>query len=136
MSTLHVVGGAPLAGTIDVEGNKNAALPLIAACLLTSEPCVLDNVPRIRDVDVLLRILERLGARVDGHGEPCVQVTCGEIDEFAGMQCLRAPGRLELHGALDALDGRLAGNLVLGKHLVALEDEAEDLDLPGLDQRG
>ena len=51
-----------LSGRITVEGNKNAALPLIAACLLTTEECVLTNVPRIRDVDVWLDLLRGLGA--------------------------------------------------------------------------
>ena len=46
MSTLLIEGGRPLSGRVAVEGNKNAALPLLAACLLTSEECVLHNVPR------------------------------------------------------------------------------------------
>ncbi|MGE3887310.1 MAG: UDP-N-acetylglucosamine 1-carboxyvinyltransferase, partial [Vicinamibacterales bacterium] len=50
MSTLLIQGGRPLTGRVDVEGNKNAALPLMAACLLTEQPCVLTNVPRIADV--------------------------------------------------------------------------------------
>jgi UDP-N-acetylglucosamine 1-carboxyvinyltransferase len=49
-----IEGGAPLSGRIRPEGNKNAALPLLAASLLTSEPVELDNVPRIRDVDAML----------------------------------------------------------------------------------
>jgi UDP-N-acetylglucosamine 1-carboxyvinyltransferase len=56
MATLRIEGGRRLSGAVTVEGNKNAALPLIAACLLTEEECVLENVPRIRDVEVLLRI--------------------------------------------------------------------------------
>ena len=47
MSTLVIEGGHKLSGSVDVEGNKNSALPLIAACLLTTEECVLSNVPRI-----------------------------------------------------------------------------------------
>ena len=151
MSTLHVVGGAPLAGTIDVEGNKNAALPLIAACLLTSEPCVLDNVPRIRDVDVLLRILERLGARVDGHGEPCVQVTCGEVtsDEPDRVLVGRVRGSVLLMGPMLARRGRVVfappgGDFptrrTINTHLLALQafgvriseaDEGHVLEAPG-----
>ena len=53
MSTLLIEGGRPLSGAIAVEGNKNAALPLLAACLLTQDECVLENVPRIRDVEVM-----------------------------------------------------------------------------------
>ena len=47
MSTLVIEGGRPLSGSVEVEGNKNAALPLLAACLLTTEECILHNVPRI-----------------------------------------------------------------------------------------
>ena len=53
MSTLLIEGGQRLSGTVEVEGNKNAALPLLAACLLTTEECVLTNVPRIGDVEVM-----------------------------------------------------------------------------------
>ena len=51
-----------------MEGNKNAALPILAACLLTREPCVLENVPRIRDVFAMCELLLGLGARVEGVG--------------------------------------------------------------------
>ena len=53
MSTLIIEGGHRLSGVVDVEGNKNAALPLMAATLLTEDTCVLTNVPRIADVDVI-----------------------------------------------------------------------------------
>ncbi len=68
MSVLRVQGGRRLEGVITVEGNKNAALPLIVATLLTTEPVTLHNVPRIRDVDVLLDLLEGLGSTVEGRG--------------------------------------------------------------------
>ena len=68
MSTLLIEGGHRLSGRVDVEGNKNAALPLLAACLLTTEECVLTNVPRISDVEVMARLLVDLGAEVEGIG--------------------------------------------------------------------
>ena len=68
MSVLRVQGGRRLEGAVTVEGNKNAALPLIVASLLTTEPVTLHNVPRIRDVDVLLDLLEGLGSSVEGRG--------------------------------------------------------------------
>jgi UDP-N-acetylglucosamine 1-carboxyvinyltransferase len=68
MSVLRVQGGRPLEGVVTVEGNKNAALPLIVASLLTTGPVTLHNVPRIRDVDVLLDLLEGLGSRSEGRG--------------------------------------------------------------------
>src|SRR5262245_25185270 len=79
MATLRIEGGRRLSGTVAVEGNKNSALPLIAACLLTEEECVISNVPRIRDVDVLLEIIQGLGASVQGRGTSTLRITCGSI---------------------------------------------------------
>lgn len=64
MQRYIIEGGHPLKGTIKAGGNKNAALPCIAACLLTDDPVTLTNVPAIEDVDVLLKILVALGAEV------------------------------------------------------------------------
>ena len=64
MATLRIEGGRRLSGRVAVEGNKNSALPLMAACLLTDEECVLTNVPRIRDVGVLAELLKGHLARI------------------------------------------------------------------------
>src|SRR3954466_13512380 len=79
MAGLKVIGGRALAGRVPVEGNKNSALPLIAACMLTDQPCELTNVPRIRDVDVLLQIVESLGARVEGRGSGTLRIQCTAV---------------------------------------------------------
>jgi UDP-N-acetylglucosamine 1-carboxyvinyltransferase len=79
MATLRIEGGRRLSGAVAVEGNKNSALPLIAACLLTEEECVISNVPRIRDVDVLLEIIQGLGATVEGRGTSTLRLTCEAI---------------------------------------------------------
>jgi UDP-N-acetylglucosamine 1-carboxyvinyltransferase len=79
MAALVIEGGRPLAGVVTVEGNKNAALPILAACLLTREPCVLENVPRIRDVVAMCQLLEGTGARVEGTGTGTLRVSCPEI---------------------------------------------------------
>ena len=79
MATLRIEGGRRLSGKLAVEGNKNSALPLIAACVLTNQPCELSNVPRIRDVDVLLELIEGLGARVEGRGTSTLRIQCTEI---------------------------------------------------------
>jgi len=79
MATLRIEGGRRLSGTVAVEGNKNAALPLIAACLLTDEECVLENVPRIRDVEVLLQIIRGLGADVKGAGTSTLRIECRKV---------------------------------------------------------
>jgi UDP-N-acetylglucosamine 1-carboxyvinyltransferase len=79
MAKLRIQGGRRLSGRIVVEGNKNAALPLIVACLLTDQECVLTNVPRIRDVDVLLELLRGLGATVRGAGSGTLRIQCTSI---------------------------------------------------------
>lgn len=79
MSSLHINGGRRLEGVLRVGGNKNAALPLIAACLLTTEECVLENVPLIRDVDVLVTLLRGLGADVEGVGTSTLRIRCEHV---------------------------------------------------------
>ena len=64
MEKLLIEGGVPLSGTIVPAGNKNAALPMLAASLLTEEEVVIGNVPRIRDVEAMLAMLEDLGVNV------------------------------------------------------------------------
>jgi UDP-N-acetylglucosamine 1-carboxyvinyltransferase len=65
MEKFIIEGGVPLKGEVTPAGNKNAALPLVAACLLTKEPVVLRNVPRIQDVKVMRDLVESLGAEVE-----------------------------------------------------------------------
>ncbi|HHF09727.1 MAG TPA: UDP-N-acetylglucosamine 1-carboxyvinyltransferase, partial [Methanomicrobia archaeon] len=65
MEKFIIEGGKPLKGTVRVAGSKNAALPLIAATLLTSEECILRNVPDIEDVRTMLKIMEFLGAEYE-----------------------------------------------------------------------
>ena len=76
MAKLKIEGGRRLSGKIVVEGNKNSALPLLAACLLTDQECVLSNVPRIRDVDVLLNLMAGLGATIEGAGTGTLRIRC------------------------------------------------------------
>ena len=108
MSTLLIEGGRPLSGVVAVEGNKNAALPLLAACLLTTDECVLHNVPRIRDVEVMAQLLIDLGAEVDGIGGTTLRVRCPEIvkDEPDGAMVGRLRGSVLLLGPLLARRGR------------------------------
>jgi UDP-N-acetylglucosamine 1-carboxyvinyltransferase len=79
MATLRISGGRRLSGRVAVEGNKNSALPLLAACLLTDQECVLTNVPRIRDVEVLVDILAGLGATISGAGTSTLRVKCEKV---------------------------------------------------------
>lgn len=79
MSTLLIEGGRRLSGTITVEGNKNAALPLLAACLLTDQTCELTNMPRITDVGVMAQLLAGVGAEVEGIGSSTIRVSCKNV---------------------------------------------------------
>jgi UDP-N-acetylglucosamine 1-carboxyvinyltransferase len=86
MDKLVIHGGTPLSGEIVPAGNKNAALPELAACLLTDEELVLSNVPRIRDTEAQIALLERLGVKVHWSGENEIRlqadaVTDTEVDE-------------------------------------------------------
>ena len=108
MSTLLIEGRHPLSGSVEVEGNKNAALPLLAACLLTTEECVLTNVPRISDVEVMARLLLDLGAEVEGLGSTTLRVRCRDIvkDEPDSALVGRLRGSVLLLGPLLARRGR------------------------------
>ena len=117
MSVLRVQGGRRLEGVVTVEGNKNAALPLIVATLLTTEPVTLHNVPRIRDVDVLLDLLVQLGSDVEGRGTTTLTLRSAE-----------RPGTRPD----PVLVGRLRGSLLLMGPLLARQG-AVDLAPPGGD---
>src|SRR5215204_5055714 len=98
MSSLLIEGGHRLEGRVSVEGNKNAALPLLVACLLTGDDCVLTNVPRIGDVEVMARLLLDIGAEVDGIGTTTLRIRTTSIRT-------NAPDR--------TLVGRLRGSVLL-----------------------
>ncbi|HUF47007.1 MAG TPA: UDP-N-acetylglucosamine 1-carboxyvinyltransferase [Vicinamibacterales bacterium] len=108
MADLVIRGGRQLSGRIAVEGNKNAALPILAACLLTPERCEIRNVPRIRDVDVMLDLLRSLGATVEGAGTSTLRVTCAEVPTHEPDPRLvgRLRGSVMLLGALAGRLGR------------------------------
>jgi UDP-N-acetylglucosamine 1-carboxyvinyltransferase len=108
MAILRVEGGRKLSGRIAVEGNKNSALPLLAACLLTDDWCELGNVPRIRDVDVLLDLLQGLGAEVQGRGTPDLRIRCREVTTDTPDAALvgKLRGSVLLLGPLLARRGR------------------------------
>src|SRR4051812_28612961 len=79
MEKFIIEGGYPLSGTMVPAGNKNAALPALAACLLTDEEVVLRNIPRIRDVEAMCQLLERLGVKVDWREDNVVAVRADEV---------------------------------------------------------
>src|SRR5262245_31457266 len=104
MASLLIEGGRRLAGRVAVEGNKNAALPLLAACLLTEDECVLENAPRIGDVEVMARLLVDVGAEVDGIGTTTLRVRAKKVVKHE-------PDRV--------LVGRLRGSVLLLSPLIA-----------------
>jgi UDP-N-acetylglucosamine 1-carboxyvinyltransferase len=80
MSNFIINGGKHLAGEIDVRGSKNATTPILAATLLTEEPCIIDNLPLIDDVLKMLEILKGLGAEVVFLDKRKVKITAKNID--------------------------------------------------------
>jgi len=117
---LTVEGGYPIQGVLRPAGNKNEALPVIAASLLVPGPVVLDNLPRIDDVETLLEAVRGLGADVARVGERAVRI---DASELAGA----APDR--------ALASRIRGSFLLAAPLLARRGEAV-LPRPGGDQIG
>jgi UDP-N-acetylglucosamine 1-carboxyvinyltransferase len=81
MSRYVVQGGVALEGTVEAAANKNAVLPIMAATLLTDDPCVLTNVPQITDVVVMGNLLRDLGASVEGLGSKTLTICCANVRE-------------------------------------------------------
>ena len=74
-----IEGGYPLSGHVRASGNKNGALPILAACLLSDEPITLANIPRIRDVETMCSLLAHLGADVEWIGANEVRVHAADV---------------------------------------------------------
>src|SRR5437764_11499142 len=83
---LVIEGGYSLNGHIRASGNKNGALPILAACLLTDEPVTLTNLPRIRDVETMVELIQGLGVEVEWTGANearvhAVELVTHEVDD-------------------------------------------------------
>ncbi len=142
MPSFVVEGGHQLQGTIRPAGNKNAALPVLCAAALTDEPVTVENVPRIRDVETLLEIIESLGARVEWEDEHTVTVdasgvTVGTVDRSMAE---RIRASLLLAGPLLARFGRVSlpppGGDVIGRrrmdtHFLAFKALGAKVELNG-----
>ena len=102
-----IEGGRPLNGTIRAAGNKNAALPIVAACLLTEEPVLLTNVPTIRDVETMLALVADLGVDVEHVGVGDVRLHAGGLSkrELDEELCSRIRASILLAGPLLAREG-------------------------------
>src|ERR687886_1629669 len=103
-----IEGARPLNGRIRVAGNKNGALPILAACLLADEPVVLRNVPHILDVETMLELLADLGAGAEWTGPNEVRVHAAEIakTDLDEDLCARIRASVLLAGPLLAREGR------------------------------
>ena len=131
MDKFAIQGGVPLQGEITVSGAKNSALPVLAACLLTAEPVLLDRIPPVRDIRTMEQLLEYAGARVTVDGER-VTVEAGNIERpeapYDLVKTMRASSLVL--GPLVARTGRarvsVPGGCAIGArpidlHIVALE---------------
>ena len=124
MESLLIKGGVPLRGEVTISGAKNAALPLMAAALLTSEPCVIRRVPNLSDVRFMGQILQWLGAKVEFDGD-AVRIEakkikgCGDYDlvrKMRGSICIMGP----LLGRLKKATVSLPGGCVIGARPINL----------------
>ncbi|MFM9046012.1 MAG: UDP-N-acetylglucosamine 1-carboxyvinyltransferase, partial [Solirubrobacterales bacterium] len=79
MEKFVIQGGVPLSGEIAAAGNKNAALPIIAACLLTEERLTLSNVPRIRDTEAQIALLEGIGVTAEWVAPNTIALQASEV---------------------------------------------------------
>ncbi|HEV2842864.1 MAG TPA: UDP-N-acetylglucosamine 1-carboxyvinyltransferase [Chthoniobacterales bacterium] len=88
MDKILIHGGRPLSGSIKISGSKNSALPILAATLLTREPCILHRVPDLSDTHYMLQILMHLGAQVE-RASGTVTVTAEKIESIAPYEVVR-----------------------------------------------
>src|SRR5438046_5520853 len=107
MDSLLIRGGVPLHGEVTISGAKNAVLPILAATLLTSEPCVIRRVPDLSDVKFMGQILSSLGASVKSDGDTlhvhAAKISShGDYDlirKMRGSVCIMGPMLGRLHKA-------------------------------------
>ena len=119
-----IEGGVPLSGTVRPEGNKNGALPILAACLLTDEEVRLSNVPRIRDVEIMAELVAHTGADVEwvAQNELVIRADRIERTQLDRELCSRIRASILLAGPLLAREGTVdvppPGGDVIGRRRV------------------
>lgn len=135
MDKLRIQGGRRLRGRVTIGGAKNAALPDLAACLLSGERIVLDNVPRVRDVRTMMRVLEHLGATVTEPRPGAVEVQVAKFASFEAPYDLVKTMRASVLvlGPLVARHGRARVSLPGG---CAIGERPINLHLDGLAKMG
>src|SRR5256712_11616448 len=133
MDKIRIHGGHPLSGSIKISGSKNSALPILAATLLTREPCIIHRVPDLSDTHYMLQILMHLGAQVE-RASGTVSVTADKVNSVAPYDvvrkmrasvCVLGP----LLGRCKEASVSMPGGCVIG-------DRPIDLHLKGFDALG
>ncbi len=139
MDRLRIAGGAALDGEIPIGGAKNAALPLMAASLLTAEPLELTNVPRLRDIATLIRVLEQHGVEVES-GAGTLRLTAADIPNTMAPYDLVRQMRASVlvlgplvarfgNAAVSLPGGCAIGSRPIDLHLMALEQLGAEISL-------
>jgi UDP-N-acetylglucosamine 1-carboxyvinyltransferase len=137
-----VEGGRQLAGSIRPSGNKNAALPIVAAALLTDDPVTLENVPRIRDIDSILELVKSVGVQVEWLAANTVRLHAATVrsTDLDPALCARIRASILLAGPLLARCGGVSlpppGGDVIGRrrvdtHFLALEQLGASYEYDG-----
>ena len=132
MDEFAIEGGHQLSGEVYPSGNKNAALPLLAACLLTDQPVVLHNVPKIRDVQTMVQLVADVGAEVQEAGEHTLVITARDVHkaELSPRLCRDIRASILLAGPMLARCGQVElpppGGDIIGRrrldtHFMALQ---------------
>jgi len=132
MEQFVIQGGYPLEGIVTPSGNKNAALPLLAACILTEEPVSLHNVPDIKDVNAMRSLLESMGVKIKTIGDHSIEVNAADVHtvDFDPDLCKKIRASILLAGPALARCGELRlplpGGDVIGcrrvdTHILALK---------------
>ncbi len=141
MDYLEIEGGAELSGTVRIGGAKNAALPVIAATILSDRPVELENLPDVVDIRTLLKLLERLGAKVEHRGNEAL-IDCGPLSSTRAVYEIVAQMRASilvlgpLLGRFGECEVSLPGGCAIGQrpidlHLKALENMGARIEIKG-----
>src|SRR5437764_10704655 len=138
MDKLVIRGGEPLLGTVRISGAKNAALPAMAAALLTDEPVILENIPQVRDIETTRKLLAAMGADVElGYGRAHHRTTicCSNLAAPEASYELAKPMRSStlVLGRLVARCGKARVSLPGG---CAIGARPIDLHIKGLERLG
>jgi UDP-N-acetylglucosamine 1-carboxyvinyltransferase len=140
MESFLIKGGVPLHGTVTISGSKNAALPIMAAALLTDEPCIIRSVPNLSDTRFMTRILESVGASVK-FTNGTVTVRARKIHGYAdyelirkmrGSVCIMGPllGRLK-KARVSLPGGCIIGARPINLHLKGFEALGAKIEIEG-----